>query len=127
MKILIVDDHSAIRNLLKNMLEEMGIDTLEVCNGKDAITKLESNKDINLVILDWNIPEMNGTELLDWLRTQDKLSYSPKIMMVTTENGVKKIELAIEKGADEYIMMPFTKEILEGKLSILGIEKESHV
>ncbi len=127
MKVLIVDDNSAIRDVLKKMLDEMGIRTIETCHGKEAISKLENNTDIKLVILDWNMPEMNGIELLDWLCSQNKLSYSPKIMVVTTENEVNKIEMAMEKGADEYIMMPFTKEILEGKLSILGIEKESHV
>ena len=101
------------------MLSEMGHDTVEAAHGKEALEQLDAQRDIGLIMLDWNMPEMNGIELLDALR--EKGGRRPTVVMVTTENEVDRIVKALAKGANEYIMKPFTKEILEEKLAILGI------
>jgi two-component system chemotaxis response regulator CheY len=123
-KVLIVDDAAPIRKIMKKMLQEMGYDILEAAHGKDALTQLEAHPEIGLILLDWNMPEMTGIEMLEALKS--KGGEKPTIVMVTTENEVNKIVLALAKGANEYIMKPFTKEILEEKLAILGIRAGNH-
>ena len=119
MKILIVDDSGPIRKIMSQMLSEMGHDTVEAAHGIEALSQLDTQGDIGLIMLDWNMPEMNGIELLDALRKRG--GKRPTVIMVTTENEVDRIVKALAKGANEYIMKPFTKEILEEKLAILGI------
>ena len=123
MKILIVDDSESFRSIMKKMLQDMGHETIEAVHGKEALAQLEAHPDIGLITLDWNMPEMNGIELLTVLmeRNQER----PNVMMVTRENEMDKIASALTKGAHEYIMKPFTKEILEEKLAILGIKSTS--
>ncbi|MFZ5861415.1 MAG: response regulator [Nitrospirota bacterium] len=122
MKVLIVDDSGPIRKLLGQMLKDLGFQTMEAIHGKDALDKLLANQDIELVMLDWDMPEMTGIELLEALRTmRDKFPKRPTVVMVTTNNQMEKIVHAMTKGANEYIMKPFTKEILQEKLALLGL------
>lgn len=128
MKVLVVDDSTAIRKLLGRMLRSMGHEPMEACHGLEALERLDHyHSDIELILLDWNMPEMNGIELLEALKRRDDLDPKPTIVMVTTENEMDKIVRAMTKGANEYIMKPFTKEILQEKLSLLGIHGEAHV
>lgn len=127
MRVLIVDDSGSIRKVMARMLEQMGHETVEAAHGKEALSQLEAHPDIGLLMLDWNMPEMNGIELLEALKLRKGPVPKPTIVMVTTENQMDKIVKAMVKGANEYIMKPFTKEILEEKLAILGIKGESHV
>lgn len=121
MKVLIVDDSGPIRKLMSQMLRDMGFQTLEAIHGKDAAEKLLANPDIELIMLDWDMPEMTGIEFLEALRTlREKLPKRPTVVMVTTNNQMEKIVHAMTKGANEYIMKPFTKEILQEKLALLG-------
>lgn len=120
MKVLVVDDSAAMRSLLRQMIKKMGHSVTEAVNGKEALEHLRVHPDIALILLDWNMPEMDGMQLLDALGAS-KSKNRPRIIIVSTECEVGKIVQAIERGADEYIMKPFTKEILEEKLSILGI------
>lgn len=122
MKMLIVDDSTPMRSLLRQMLKKMGHSVTEAVNGKEALEQLNVHPDIGLILLDWNMPEMDGMQLLDALGAKRSKS-RPRIIIVSTECEVGKIVQAIERGADEYIMKPFTKEILEEKLSILGIAR----
>ncbi|MFQ5542924.1 MAG: response regulator [Nitrospiria bacterium] len=121
MKALIVDDSGPIRKIMANMLHDMGLETVEAGHGKEALSQLEVHPDVELLMLDWNMPEMNGIELLEAMKKRDKSKPRPTIVMCTTENEMSKIVKAMTKGANEYIMKPFTKEILQEKLGILGI------
>jgi two-component system chemotaxis response regulator CheY len=122
MKVLIVDDSGPVRKILKKMLGEMGFETVEAADGKEALKQLDAHSDLGLIVTDWNMPEMNGIELLDALGKRKFLSKKPTIVMITTESEFDKITQAMAKGANEYIMKPFTKEILSEKLAILGIK-----
>ena len=126
MKVLIVDDSGPIRKIMGNMLKQMGMETYEAAHGKEALKQLDAHPDIELLMLDWNMPEMNGIELLDAMKKREGAAPRPTIVMVTTENEMSKIVRAMTKGANEYIMKPFTKEILEEKLDILGIRGEGN-
>ena len=126
MKVLVVDDSGLVRTVMRQMLTEMGHETFEAVNGKEALVKLKTHPNIGLMLLDWNMPEMNGVELLDVIKSSLSLPRRPIIIMVTTESRMERIVEALAKGANEYIMKPFTKEILEEKLAILGIKSISH-
>ena len=120
-KALVVDDSKTIRIILGRILKELGYEVCEAGNGKEALKIMESEKAaVNLVLADWNMPEMNGLELLKQLR-QDPGLASLKVIMVTTETELDHMVSALEAGANEYIMKPFTKEILKEKLELLGV------
>lgn len=123
MKVLVVDDSAPMRSLLRQMLLKMEHQVIEAGNGKEAIEQLSVQPDVGLILLDWNMPEMNGMELLESLGSK-RSAKRPRIIIVSTECERGKIVEAMERGADEYIMKPFTKEILEEKLSILGISHD---
>lgn len=125
MKVLIVDDSGPVRNILKRMFQEMAHKTLEAADGREALAQLQANPGIGLIMLDWNMPTMDGMQLLEALQT-DRSIQKPTVILVSTENQMEKILHALSKGANEYIMKPFTKEILEEKLAVLGIKGGSH-
>jgi len=115
-KALVVDDSKTIRMILRRMLKEVGF---EVC--KEALAVMDGEQDVvTLVLADWNMPEMNGLELLKRLRQRSELS-SLKVVMVTTEAETGHMNSAMEAGANEYVMKPFTKDILLEKLSRIGV------
>jgi two-component system, chemotaxis family, chemotaxis protein CheY len=120
-KALIVDDSKAIRMILGRILRELGYEVCEAVDGKDALKVIESEKAaVDLVLADWNMPEMNGLDLVKHLRQNPELT-SLKVIMVTTETEVDYIVSALEAGANEYVMKPFTKDIIRGKLEMVGI------
>ncbi|MBN4053208.1 response regulator [bacterium AH-315-L15] len=127
MQVLIVDDSRPTRKVMARMLDQLGHETVEASHGKEALDQLKAHPDIGLMMLDWNMPEMNGIELLEALKAGKGPAVKPTIIMCTTENAMGKIVQAMVKGANEYIMKPFTKEILEEKLAILGIKGGRHV
>ena len=119
---LIVDDSSSMRMILRKTLEEIGFNVREAGNGKEALSLLATETErISFGLLDWNMPEMDGFELLQKIRAIPKFN-SMVIIMVTAENELEHIAEALEAGADEYVMKPFTKDILVGKLELTGIE-----
>ena len=120
-KALVVDDSKTIRMILARPLRELGYEVCEAANGIEALKVMEAEKSaVSLVLADWNMPEMNGLELLKKLRLDPDLA-SLKIIMVTTETEVDHMISALESGANEYVMKPFTKEILKEKLELVGI------
>ena len=120
-KALVVDDSKAIRMILGRTLRELGYEVREAGNGKEALAVMESEHNaIDLVLADWNMPQMNGLELLKHLRAEPSLS-SLVVIMVTTEAEVAHMTSALEAGANEYVMKPFTKEILLQKLEMVGV------
>lgn len=118
---LVVDDSRAMRMILRKTLEGIGFEVLEARNGKEALSVLATEKKpITLGLLDWNMPEMDGFELLRRVRDIPELG-SMVIVMVTAETELERISEALEAGANEYVMKPFTKDILVGKLELAGI------
>jgi two-component system, chemotaxis family, chemotaxis protein CheY len=120
-KALVVDDSRAVRMILAKTLKELGFEVQEAANGREAWAVIEAERTaFTLVLSDWNMPEVNGLELLKRLRQDPGLS-SLIVVMVTTETELDQMAVALEAGANEYIMKPFTKEILVEKLQIAGV------
>ena len=119
-KALVVDDSRAVRMILTRTLKEIGYEVCEAANGTEALKVIEAEKTaVTLVLADWNMPEMNGLDLLKRLRQKPELS-SLVVVMVTTETDLDQMAAALEAGANEYVMKPFTKEILVEKLEMAG-------
>jgi two-component system chemotaxis response regulator CheY len=101
------------------LLEGMDIECEEACDGQAGIDRFEAGSPFNLALLDWNMPVMNGLEMLKQLRAKGFTDV--KVMMVTTEAENNYILSALEAGADEYLMKPFDEEALGEKLAMLGL------
>jgi two-component system chemotaxis response regulator CheY len=117
---IVVDDSRAMRTILRRALEERGFQVTEAGHGKEALERLGQMRIPHLALVDWNMPEMNGIDLVAALRSDpsyDKLA----IVMVTSETDPVLVERALTAGANEYIMKPFSGDILEEKLMILGL------
>jgi two-component system chemotaxis response regulator CheY len=107
--------------ILTKTLRELGYEVYEAANGRQALEVIESEKAaVTLVLADWNMPEINGLELLKRLRLDPALA-SLVVIMVTTETELDQMATALEAGANEYVMKPFTKDILVEKLQLVGI------
>lgn len=120
-KALVVDDSRAIRMILAKSLRDLGYEVREAENGRKALEVIEIEKaSLKLVLADWNMPEVNGLEMLKQLRRNPALS-SLVVVMVTTETDLNQMAAALEAGANEYVMKPFTKDILMEKLELVGI------
>ncbi len=123
-KALVVDDSKVIRILLRRALVEIGYEVCEAGNGIEALRVIDAEQgNISVVLADWNMPEMNGLELLRQLRQRPELD-SVKIAIVTTEAELGHMAMALEAGANEYVMKPFTKEVLQATFDLLGIMPE---
>jgi len=115
---LVVDDSKAVRMVICRNLAQLGY---EVCAAADAAEALGLlREEISLVLVDWNMPRMNGLEFVERLRADPRYA-AVKVMMVTTETEVEQMIKALAAGADEYVMKPFTQEILADKLRIMGL------
>jgi two-component system, chemotaxis family, chemotaxis protein CheY len=120
-KALVVDDSKAVRMILAKTLKELGFEVREAANGREALEVIEVEKTaVTLVLADWNMPEIDGLELLKRLRQKPELA-SLVVVMVTTETELGQMTAALEAGANEYIMKPFTRDILVEKLQLVGI------
>jgi two-component system chemotaxis response regulator CheY len=120
-KALVVDDSKTIRIIIRRILIELGYEVCEATNGREALEVIEADKAaVELVLADWNMPEMNGLELVKRLRQDPELA-SLKVIMVTTETEMGQMASALDAGANEYVMKPFTKNILKEKLELVGI------
>lgn len=120
-KALVVDDSKTIRIIIRRILTELGYTVCEAGNGVEALKVLEAEKDaVQLVLADWNMPEMNGLELVIQIRQKPEYA-GLKVLMVTTETEMDQMSSALAAGANEYVMKPFTKEILMEKLELVGI------
>ena len=119
MRALIVDDSRFVRGFLRRMLEEKGIECEEAGDGQAGMELKRAGDPFDLALLDWNMPVMNGLEMLTQLRAE---GYSEvKVLMVTTEAENDFILRALDAGADEYLMKPFENEALAEKLAMLGL------
>jgi two-component system chemotaxis response regulator CheY len=119
-KILLVDDSRAVRLAAKRILSSFEFDVLEAENGQQALEVLRQSQPVDAVLLDWNMPIMDGLTFLKAVRADTRLM-QPRIVMCTTENDLHRIVAAMDSGADEYIMKPFTEEIVREKLREAGV------
>jgi len=118
---MVIDDSRSIRMILGKMLTELGYQVSQAANGKEALTAVEQDAELfSLVLVDWNMPEMNGLEFVKNFRANARFSSVP-LVMVTTETELSQVEFALEAGANEYVMKPFTKEVISDKLRMIGV------
>lgn len=119
MRALVVDDSAVTRRIVRSILAGLGFEVAEAGNGQEALARLRGLGKTDLVMVDWNMPEMNGVELIRIIRSDHGYDEMP-LLMLTTNNGPEDIAAALEAGANEYIMKPFTADIIRGKLELLG-------
>jgi two-component system chemotaxis response regulator CheY len=117
---LVIDDSRAMRSLLSRMVRELGFEVVEAANGSEALAKIQEGLQPHLALVDWNMPEMDGLEFVESVRRDDRLE-GVTLMMVTTEIESAQIVRALEAGANEYLMKPFTREAFVEKLELLGV------
>ena len=120
-QVLVIDDSRAMRLILGRMLSDIGLDVTEACNGRDALEKLDAGLSPSVILVDWNMPEMTGIEFVEAVR-QPPYESTAKLVMVTTETEVPQVRRALESGADEYVMKPFTSDAIIEKLQLLGLQ-----
>jgi two-component system, chemotaxis family, chemotaxis protein CheY len=117
MKVLVVDDYSTMRRIIRNLLNQIGYsDVEEAVDGQDALTKLRSGVNFGLVISDWNMEPMTGYDLLREVRADDKLK-TMKFIMVTAESKTDNVVAAKKAGVDNYIVKPFNAATLQSKIN----------
>lgn len=114
MKILVVDDSSTMRRIISNTLTNLGHeDIVQAVDGQDALVKVDENPDLEFVFSDWNMPNMNGLEFLKKFREKNK---GIPFVMVTTESEKESVVEAIKNGASNYVVKPFTPDVLKEKM-----------
>ncbi|MDD5433995.1 MAG: chemotaxis response regulator CheY [Nitrospira sp.] len=115
MKILVVDDFSTMRRIVKNILKQIGFSDIdEAEDGNNALTKLKQDK-YDMVVSDWNMPNMTGLDLLKAIRSDNVINNTP-VLMVTAEAKKENVMEAIQAGVNNYIVKPFTADTLKDKI-----------
>lgn len=118
MKILLIDDSATMRRIQKTQVNGLGItDVIEASDGEDGLKKLEQSMPVDLVMLDWNMPVMDGLTFLKKVRSIDTYK-DVKIIMCTSESEKTRVVEALKAGANNYLVKPFTPEALKEKLEI---------
>ena len=119
MHALVVDDSHTIRRILTTYLETLGFEVTAAVNGRDGLDRLKEMDKADLVLVDWNMPEMDGISFLRAVRADGDYDALP-VMMVTTNSEIANVSCALDAGANEYIMKPFTADMIREKLELLG-------
>jgi two-component system chemotaxis response regulator CheY len=124
LRVLVVDDFPTMRRIVKNLLKQIGFENIdEAEDGMQALQKLKTGQ-YGLVVSDWNMPNMEGIDLIRKIRQDPKLKDTP-FLMVTAEAEKEKVIEAIKAGVDNYIVKPFTAEVLKEKLEKISEKKKS--
>ena len=119
---LIIDDSRAMRRILRQIVQPLVFDILEAGDGQERLDQLSAHPDeIELTLVDWNMPVMNGLEFVKRVRS-DAAYADMKLMMVTTETEPAQMARALMAGVDEFVMKPFTADILVEKLRLIGVQ-----
>ena len=119
-KAVVIDDSRPVRMILTKMLSELGYEVSQAANGREALEVVQQAEGVpSLVLVDWNMPEMNGLEFIRNFRAQHRFACVP-LIMVTTETEIGHVQLALEAGANEYVMKPFTKEMVLEKIRMMA-------
>ena len=119
MRALVVDDSMAMRSVLRLILKQGGFEVLDAKDGPSALALLKEKGPTDIALFDWNMPQMTGLELLQAVRA-DHGCDSMRVVMVTTETELSNLQRALDSGADEYIMKPFSKDMVLDKLRLIG-------
>jgi two-component system, chemotaxis family, chemotaxis protein CheY len=118
---MVVDDSRAMRLILGDLMQGLGFEVSEATNGREALALLDASSAVpKLALVDWNMPEMNGLELIKALRSRHCYDVM-KVLVVTSEAEIGHMMEAIAAGADEYLMKPFSSEALISKLDMMGV------
>ena len=120
MKVLVVDDSSTMRAILRAMFADLGCEVHALPNGVEAMSELRGSAPYDLVVIDWNMPLMTGLELIAALRAMNARSGLP-VLVVSSQATPEQINAALEAGADEYLFKPFDADILERTLALMGL------
>ena len=120
MNALIIDDSRAMRRVLRRIVEPLGFAVTEAGDGREGLNQLSEMDTVDLILVDWNMPVMNGIEFVQAVRADEKHQDS-KLVMVTTETEPLKMARALMAGVDEFVMKPFTSDILVDKLRLIGV------
>ena len=120
MRALVIDDSRATRAILSRILQQLDFETDGVADGQAALTWLADNGPADLALVDWNMPVLDGLSFIKIVRANPAYA-AMKLLMVTTESDVERMIAALEAGADEYAMKPFTAGVIREKLEILGM------
>jgi two-component system chemotaxis response regulator CheY len=105
--------------ILKEYLKKLGFEVSEAANGREALAVLNGMATADLVLVDWNMPEMDGVSFVRAVRAEPRYATLP-LLMVTTNTELSQVSTALEAGANEYIMKPFTRDMIRQKLELLG-------
>lgn len=120
MRALVIDDSRAMRTILRGILVSLEFEVVEAADGRQAVDILSEDHNFDLALVDWNLPEMSGLEIVTEVRKDPQLASLP-LLMVTTETESERVIQALHAGANEYIMKPFDRDMLLDKLVMLGI------
>jgi len=117
---LVVDDSRAMRSILTRLLSGLGFDVAQAGDGAEALSVLDAGTRPDVILVDWNMPVMDGLTFIKNVRARDELR-DISLMMVTTESEQGQIVRALAAGAHEYVIKPFTDEVIAEKLALLGL------
>jgi two-component system chemotaxis response regulator CheY len=118
---IVIDDSSAMRMILRRIVTKLGFEVDEAVDGRDALDKLNAAEQVpDVALIDWNMPEMNGLEFIQAVRSDPRYSRLT-LLMVTTESEQSQIVRALAAGAHEYLIKPFTPDAVAEKLELLGL------
>lgn len=120
MHALVIDDSKAMRIIIGGILKQIGFQVTEAGNGSEALEQLRQLGKADLAMVDWNMPVMNGFDFVCAVRAEPAWE-AMRMIMVTTETEMSQIVKAIEAGANEYVMKPFTKDMIREKLELLEL------
>ncbi|PWE16784.1 two-component system response regulator [Marinicauda salina] len=116
---LVVDDSRVIRKVARKIMEDLGFACEEAADGQEALDQCRKAMP-DAILLDWNMPVMNGLDFLITLRGEEN-GNKPVVVFCTTENDISHITQALRAGADEYVMKPFDSDIIESKFAEVGL------
>jgi len=117
---LVIEDSATIRTILKQLLSKMGFDVVEAANGREALDRLKQMAHVDVALVDWNMPEMNGLDFVRSVRADRAYDMLP-LVMVTTNSEREHVEEALAAGANAYVMKPFPLDRIREELKTLGI------
>ena len=120
MHALVIDDSRAMRAILRRIMQRLGFTVTEAVDGCEALDRIADSEPFDIALVDWNMPNMNGYEFVKEVRSSPELR-DLWLMMVTTESEQARVVKAMAAGANEYIMKPFTDDVIEDKLRLLGL------
>jgi len=118
--VLLVDDSKALRAMAGDMLDAIGCEYIEAEDGAEALEQLKTHPETDLALVDLHMPKVDGLEFVERVRRESQWEDLP-IAMVTSESSVDQVSEALERGADEFLMKPFDREMLVAKLNVLSV------